>query len=417
MDKKTWLYIEPYCFVFENSNETLIFNSLSSAKINRMKGAERLDRIIKKLLISKNMYCTELTSEDIENEDVKLFIEELKSDYSGDIVSLPADKGKPIVMFPKLKLQRQVDVIKNISEIPIGTDNLTYLSEISIYINGYCEQSCSHCDYLYKQNEFCTKSKSELNIQAIKSLLNQIKGTAVNTINILGGDIFSYSQFDKLFCELGNIKNCNVNYHVHYKNLNKTFEKTINLKSDNSMFHLKVNLPFEYTEIKNVHDFLNKNKINHNWAFHITSVEDYNFCVEQVEKIGINNFDVLPIFTGRNSSFFKENIFLNKEDLMEITSNRNEVFAKSVININNFGKLTWRTDGKVYSNLNKKEIGTIDDSLYDLVNNELINKSAWFDIRDKEPCNNCVFKLLCPSLSNYEYVIGENNLCNLSTKN
>jgi hypothetical protein len=42
------------------------------------------------------------------------------------------------------------------------------------------------------------------------------------------------------------------------------------------------------------------------------------------------------------------------------------------------------------------------------------NGNAWLRIRGNEkPCNQCVNRDLCPSISNYELVIGKNNLCNI----
>ena len=39
---------------------------------------------------------------------------------------------------------------------------------------------------------------------------------------------------------------------------------------------------------------------------------------------------------------------------------------------------------------------------------------SWWKLRTNiKPCNNCLYNLLCPPISNYEYVIGKYNLCNI----
>jgi len=87
-------------------------------------------------------------------------------------------------------------------------------------------------------------------------------------------------------------------------------------------------------------------------------------------------------------------MYLNKEDIFSIESNRREVFAKSVLNINNFGKLTIMSDGNVYSNINNTKIGNIEQSLYELIEFELKNGDSWFNYRKRKPCNECIYQFL-----------------------
>ena len=60
-------------------------------------------------------------------------------------------------------------------------------------------------------------------------------------------------------------------------------------------------------------------------------------------------------------------------------------------------------------------IGNIQkSSLKELVYKELTELETWLKVRSKEtPCKQCINKDLCPSISNYELVIGKNNLCNI----
>ena len=46
------------------------------------------------------------------------------------------------------------------------------------------------------------------------------------------------------------------------------------------------------------------------------------------------------------------------------------------------------------------------------IRKELVNGSSWKKLRaDIAPCSQCVLEKLCPPLSNYEYILKQNNLC------
>lgn len=53
-------------------------------------------------------------------------------------------------------------------------------------------------------------------------------------------------------------------------------------------------------------------------------------------------------------------------------------------------------------------------SLGEIVFNELENSKSWLLLRDDGLCEKCENKYLCPSVSNYELVIGELDLCHIS---
>lgn len=124
-------------------------------------------------------------------------------------------------------------------------------------------------------------------------------------------------------------------------------------------------------------------------------------------------YQFLIIFNNFNIEFLSENLFLNKEDVSLIENNRREIFAKNVLNINCFGKLAILSDENVYSNINNTKIGNVDQSLYELVQYELQKGNSWVNFRSSKPCTECVYQLLCPSLSNYELILGKPNLCHV----
>ncbi|MCY6345015.1 hypothetical protein [Bacteroides hominis] len=128
----------------------------------------------------------------------------------------------------------------------------------------------------------------------------------------------------------------------------------------------------------------------------------------------LENYRMIPIYTGDNLAFFENNIYLSEEELLNINLSKREIFAHQVINTNYFGVLTISPDGKVYSgDMNEPAIGTIDESLYTIVYREMTEGHSWLRIRDQKPCCDCIYQWLCPSPSNYELAIGKPNLCHV----
>ena len=85
-----------------------------------------------------------------------------------------------------------------------------------------------------------------------------------------------------------------------------------------------------------------------------------------------------------------------------------------MMNSNYWGRLSVFPDGSVYSNINNPPVGTIKDTIYDLIIKEMKNRSAWRLTRDVTPeCAKCLHRYLCPPPSNYGFVIGKFNLCHL----
>ncbi|MGE5342006.1 MAG: hypothetical protein ACM3SY_11065 [Candidatus Omnitrophota bacterium] len=52
--------------------------------------------------------------------------------------------------------------------------------------------------------------------------------------------------------------------------------------------------------------------------------------------------------------------------------------------------------------------------LYDGVSDERRHGTNWRQVRGRiTPCRSCIFHALCSNLSNYNIVIGKNNLCHI----
>ena len=93
------------------------------------------------------------------------------------------------------------------------------------------------------------------------------------------------------------------------------------------------------------------------------------------------------------------------------------IFRRQTLNEFYFGNVTIMFNGDVYNNINNDCIDNIfrHSLLQLLLNNGKSNN--WFLTRDKiTPCNKCIYRFLCPPISNYEFAINRFNLCNYEIK-
>ena len=103
--------------------------------------------------------------------------------------------------------------------------------------------------------------------------------------------------------------------------------------------------------------------------------------------------------------------------ITSVTAFRQELFGEIVNNemvLNDFGKIVLSADGQVYANINQLPIGNMQESLSEMLCRELDSNKAWLRTRyHVEPCKDCRFKLICPSLTGLEDIIERNNLCHI----
>ena len=176
---------------------------------------------------------------------------------------------------------------------------------------------------------------------------------------------------------------------------------------------IMVHLPVDYEELNSYINLFNEYNIT--WSLIASNKNDVIFLSKN--NLGkFTNVDYIPWYTGDNMDFFKEYIYNDFKDIIEQKNTKQHIFRKQILNDNLFGKLTIFPTGEVYSNVNFPTIGNIQDQkLSEIVYSEIENYfKPWFFTRDYVSCKNCVNKYLCPSISNYEIVANEYNMCYLN---
>jgi pseudo-rSAM protein len=405
-----WFYLEPFVFISEDSKGFLFYNA-NTKRVILFDKNENINRVIKYLQNPVFMYSIKIGVKELENDHLYKLIKTLQEAGFGDLIE--GDLSKPVIMQPLLSLQKSVKHLK--TDLHLQSDRLlSYLHEVTVFVNGYCTYSCKECRNMFKQLSCCTKSKDALNFTLLNNFLYSISENR-SSINITGGDVFQYPELKKLFNLLERRDSINT-FIVNYRNIPED-SALLHLFSKES-FRIKVIVNESYQEksLEAIAEKLYQKNINQLWEISVTSTSEYEkaeLLREKLIKYDIT-INIKPFYNRKNLSFFEDNIYIQQEDLMTVELGKQDVFALQELNTNNWGKITVMADGRVYANINKDSIGNIKEKIEDILCRELLSGNSWRHTRyNTKICNQCRFKLICPSPSNYESVIGKSDLCHV----
>lgn len=416
MKRSYWFYMEPYVHIQVKRGIALVYNTMNGKIIEEANPV--IVNLVKKLNSKKNLLVTELSEEDLNEPDMSTFVKEVREHYSGDLIDTSYSKGKPMQMLPQVKIQKDVEESKAAGESEVGEKVMEYLTEISLYITNRCEQNCLSCKNAYRQFLVCTKGSQsetqELEIEKIKQFLNEAQGSAIHRLNILGGDIFTYSKFEELVRFLNEYKKLKT-YHSHYLNVHDRESELELINNDFSSLVISIGFPVREDKLKDAVTMLHRLGIDAEYIFVIQKEEEIETAQEICTRLKIANVTFKPFYNGKNFGFFKENVFVNRQALLQLKPNLKQIFSRMKTNPLNFGRITVLSNGTIYANVNANKIGISGrDSLYDVVLKEISDGRSWRKTRDKvSPCKSCVYCFLCPPLTNYEYSLKRNNLCHI----
>jgi len=303
---------------------------------------------------------------------------------------------------PVLKIHETIDDFVRKHKRGVGGSIIQHIHELTFYVNG----SKYGKDQYYKQTIFPSITASTLDMGKIIRFIRNSKNPFLSKINLVG-NIFSYPDFDKLLRALEAFE---ILVTVCVTASDVLDNKELLKSSDwNKNIGFRV-LMDSKDKIEMAVDFLKEIGISFSVDFIILSEQEY-LDIEQISTTVNGNF--VPVYNGKNIDFFESNVFIRQEEILASELSKREIFKRQATNIFHFGKLTVLPDGNVYADVNQPPLGTIDDTVYSIVYEEFTEGKSWFRVRNFAPCNDCVFQWLCPSPSNYEIVIGRNNLCHV----
>jgi pseudo-rSAM protein len=377
--------------------------------------------LIKKLKWGNRLQVVKLDWEQVKKErDLFLFLKKARNYFMGDLVHLPKGTTKPVQLVPMIGLQKNKD--KNNRDFSFAKKGKTYLRELTLFIDASCDLNCIMCHDAYKQFPCCHRSRSmpqELDIEAIKKILKETGTGFLTRINISGGNVLIYKKFTELIDLLKKSKPTKALY-IHYLNLAGS-TAGFNIPDHPSFFlNILVTFPVKQEKLKHLLFRLENKNPGFKIVFIAQSEKEFIQAQDILQRFRIDRFSFSPYYNGRNITLFKKYVYVKKKNLLRSKPSIKDILSRKVINHNYFGHLVIRNNGDVYASINdSKPLGNISgDSIGQCVCKELQQKNRWLKTRDRvKPCRDCHYRLLCPSISNYEYAIGKNNLCTIYREN
>jgi pseudo-rSAM protein len=403
-----WFYLEPYVFIFRDDSKYVIYNTLNSAYID-CSIFNSVDKLLQELYTSEKNYCVGISKKQFMDESFLVFFNHVRDTFSGDIVE---NKGQsPFIFKPVLKIYYHPVKSKTKEDNLLGLNSLLYLHEVSFYLEN--QENMNEYRDCYRQFLYpAITGQQLLTFQNYETIIKQLSICQLDKINIITHDPKNNSLL-KDISHLINDCNLKAEFIVPYKNylINDIDDFFLNQKL---IFKIMIHLPVDIKKLEQQMRLFSKHNII--WTF-LVAEEAHVESIECIENTNIR-IEFLPWYNGNNQIFFRNRVFNTFNDITGVSINKQKIFRRQVLNENFFGKLTIFPDGKVYSNVNFPYIGNIlEQKITQIVYNEINNpSSAWFITRDIPSCKQCVNKYLCPSISNYEIVTNEYNMCYLNDK-
>ena len=406
-----WFYLESYTFLFYSKNQYVIYNTLNSTYIDCSLYGKTINTVLSILHNTNKTYCVGIYEYQLRDSQFTEFIKKIRNTFSGDIIKnirgIPPFISKPI-----LRILHHPNNPKTKEYNLLGENALFHLHEVTFYLENQGFDLNPMYKDCYKQFLYPTYTeKQKLSHAKYLEIIEQLSICQIDKINIIPATIEKKELFSYLL-SLSRQYSIQTQIILPYKKYNKEDLKQL-LTNPQFSIMIMVHLPVDYEELNSYINLFNEYNIT--WSLIASNKNDVIFLSKN--NLGkFTNVDYIPWYTGDNMDFFKEYIYNDFKDIIEQKNTKQHIFRKQILNDNLFGKLTIFPTGEVYSNVNFPTIGNIQDQkLSEIVYSEIENYfKPWFFTRDYVSCKNCVNKYLCPSISNYEIVANEYNMCYLN---
>lgn len=401
--KKQYLYLESYVFIFMQDHAALLYDSFAG-KTYRLDLNGHVRRMLTDLLDLKNMYVITLSSEELEEPYVGAFVRLIRNYFLGDLIPVDICPVKPVLFPPVFDLQlekadaeklKNSEVLKNLNDMTIYVTDQSTGAQIG-NLGGSFSNQTRFCKY--------NEPAHYLDIQLLKDFF---RNQPVRDIpfHLLGGDWSLYPYWEELTAFFSSFSN--VEYFVYYTHFLAQVERWKNLKCV-----ILIDYPVQDTVVEALLERIQREDLSVVLEFIVKDEETFLHALSYQERY--REVNIVPVYDN-NWDFFYHRICTSEEDLAEIDLSKKDIFRNQILNMNFFGNLVIDCTGDIYTHLTESPLGNIEkDSLKASVMKALDKeKSAWFRIRNVEPCKSCVYQWLCPPPSSYEAVIGKFNLCQI----
>ena len=365
-------YLEPYVLLDICKDSAILINTLDNKKL--LFEDSEIVRILSPFLDLKSAIL-KFSDADI-TPAFETLLSQIKEAYMGDYFEINPESNLPF-QYPLFNAYKEL--MKN----RLFQKNINYISDIILMTDN--------------------PLKSTIALEKFQRFIDFFKGNQNVRFTIKGDDLWGFSSLSKFLEMIGTKNQVTLSFDYHFFDKAKDFQF-----ADNICLKALIYPDIEQTVLSQCIDSM-KDK-NTDYVFHVSSLEEYNAVLEEVQTKQLGSYKIVPFFTESNYDFLREYVFTDSEDLQSLPMSRRKFIANHFVNSLAFGKIYIRLDGNVYTNLKEAPIGTIQDSPIEISNKGLI--SEWTKTRFiVEPCKNCIYRSLCPSISDLENRIGINDLC------
>jgi len=403
--KKFWLSLFPDTFLWIKENKGIIYNS-KNFKYYIFHRSDEVNKLCDTLTELESLYTVEISEPLLHNQHVGQWVNQITNIEAGCLIEQNGYNKKLTSFYPVLSIQNGIDQIIWEHKLNIGGKIIENLYELIFYINGSSHGS----DQYFRQTYYPINFDISVNFNLIELFINQCNNKMLNKITFIG-DILKYKNFRQLQDWIL-FNDHFINIVLLTEDITKDITNVECFKSDKTNITIIVSNYSTFSKQLGFYKTLN-DKVT--FIFPVKSMIEIDSVSSILKEINFKHYNIIPLYNSTNRKFFEENVYMTLDEFNNIKLSRREIFANMTLNVHFFGKLTILPDGKIYSNVNDTPLGSIGDPIYDMLYKEMTERKTWFRIRDMKPCCDCVYQWLCPSLSNYELVIGKQDLCHIST--
>lgn len=410
-NREFYIVLEPYIFLRKKEEQLLLYNYLDGSYIHSD------DPDISSLFIThpSKMHLYKIETGEWNSHKINSFINKIESNQFGRLIEQQnRNQVLPIQFSPSINIQCDRDV--TLFEFSRSDKSLLNFTEITIHLNS-SQHNESLIDKIGFKQFVCPYTESTKNELDFKEILRFISPCldckTLKVINFSGWQFDRYSGIDDLFNFIESYDAvfnfyCSVNDHLD-------FIKQSEFLALKSYINFKIIVsPILKAREKKVLNSISQLP-NIHFNFIIRSSEDYYKFENLIKELQISQFSFLPLFDGTNTNFFYESVFIEKDDILGQKNSLNDIHSNLLMNPLNFGKLTIKSTGDIYANVNDGLLGNIfENNVYEIVYKEIKFGNSWFNCKaNVSPCQDCIYDFLCTPISNYEYALGRNNLCTI----
>jgi pseudo-rSAM protein len=405
-----WLYIEPYVHISAKLGKALLYNVLNGQTIC-IEENEDLICLVRQLDSPENLRTIGISKDTLSKPEVRAFISRLKRSFMGDLLDSSWSTIKPVQIPPIVRVEKDLKRLLD-SGLWKNESLSQFLSEMSFFVCHRSNRDIPLLEDAFRQFLVpCGVGRLELSVEDVEKTVD---GLTLSTINLLGGNIFEYSEFDRLLKSMARLSATKTLFAV-YSDFERN-EKAAQLRGVEIELNIAVPPPVSIVRLRSVASYVDELGLKSSFGFIVTSDSEVRVANEIASDLGILEWTMNPYFDGTNLSFFQRRVFMTKAEIVASRPSVMEIARKRELNPLGFGRLTVLPDGNVYGNLNRPPLGRLaGQSMTEIILEEMKQKDEWFTTRHEfAPCKECVFEFMCPPPSHYEDVIGRHDLCHVS---